>query len=519
MNFRRLILLFALCLPASVRASTLDTVGVTLLRLTTTNLDGRGVRVAQTEGGAPGWEVNPNQSGLPTNQYSNHFTWFASGKATTAFPNVLGSDSGHADEVADDFYNPVDGVSINVAHVDNFEASYFSQFIMPSLAAITDSVVNLSFTITGITLTELEGYDSAYDGYAATYNTLIIGASGDGGTVGAPGTAYNAISVGAYGGDTASGPSPDNGRAKPDITAPGDASSFSTPLVSGAAAMLVQAGLRGDGGVDTNSAIDARTIKALLLNGAVKPADWTNISPSPLDSRYGAGVLNVFNSWSQLTAGKHAWIATTSVALGAAHPPDGATGNVNTTNGWDLNAIASTSNSDAINHYYFNLPPTPGGGAHTATATLVWNRHMGQASINNLNLFFYDTGSGSPIAASISSVDNVQHLFIPALPPGRYDLQVLKHGGSMVSSNETYALAFEFFAMPLAVSLAPGTASPAFRWPIYPAAFRLESTTNLASRSSWTPTSSPSTQTNHQNILIVTPPPTGSPQYYRLVRP
>ena len=38
----------------------------------------------------------------------------------------------------------------------------------------------------------------------------------------------------------------------------------------------MQAGLRGDGGSDTNAAADMRTIKALLLNGAVKPADWTN---------------------------------------------------------------------------------------------------------------------------------------------------------------------------------------------------------------------------------------------------
>ena len=66
----------------------------------------------------------------------------------------------------------------------------------------------------------------------------------------------------------------------------------------------MQAALRGDGGSDTNSAFDIRTIKALLLNGAVKPADWTNIAPSPLDTRYGAGVLNVLNSYEQLAGGR-----------------------------------------------------------------------------------------------------------------------------------------------------------------------------------------------------------------------
>ena len=121
-----------------------------------------------------------------------------------------------------------------------------------------------------------------------------------------PATCYNGIGVGAYGGSSSIGPTLDNGRAKPDITAPGlRTTSFSTPQVAGAAAVLMQAGLRGDGGGDTNSAADIRTVKALLLNGAIKPADWTNHAASPLDTRYGAGVLNVFNSYKQLAGGKH----------------------------------------------------------------------------------------------------------------------------------------------------------------------------------------------------------------------
>jgi hypothetical protein len=47
----------------------------------------------------------------------------------------------------------------------------------------------------------------------------------------------------------------------------------------------MQAGLRGDGGSSTNAAADLRTVKALLLNGAIKPTDWTNNVPSPLDTR------------------------------------------------------------------------------------------------------------------------------------------------------------------------------------------------------------------------------------------
>jgi hypothetical protein len=83
----------------------------------------------------------------------------------------------------------------------------------------------------------------------------------------------------------------------------------------------MQAALRGDGGSDTNSAADIRTIKSLLLNGAVKPPGWTNFPPQPLDTNYGAGVLNVFNSYKQLAGGKHSYVDSSSVATGGAHPP------------------------------------------------------------------------------------------------------------------------------------------------------------------------------------------------------
>jgi len=101
--------------------------------------------------------------------------------------------------------------------------------------------------------------------------------------------------------------------------------SISTPQVAGAAADLMQAALRGDGGSNTNAAFDMRTIKALLLNGAVKPLGWTNSNSSPLDARYGAGVVNVFNAYEQLAGGKHGFIASTTVGTGGAHPPTGAT--------------------------------------------------------------------------------------------------------------------------------------------------------------------------------------------------
>ena len=256
----------------------------------------------------------------------------------------------------------------------------------------------------------------------------------------------------AYGGASSIGPTTDNKRSKPDLTAPADATSDSTPLVAGAAAILLQAGLRGDGGSDTNSAADARTLKALLLNGAIKPADWTNGSAVPLDQRYGAGILNVFESYKQLAGGKHAFIATSSVAVGAAHPPTGSTNNLSSLFGWDLDTATSSSTNDAVNHYYFNLPGGNSNGAFTATATLVWNRQQNKTAINEVDLYLYGTAATNLLARSSNSIDNVKQIFIPQLAPGRYDLQVLKKGGSganFVSASITYALAFEFFNVTL----------------------------------------------------------------------
>jgi hypothetical protein len=284
----------------------------------------------------------------------------------------------------------------------------------------------------------------------------------------------------------------------------------------------MQAGLRGDGGSDTNSAADIRTIKSLLLNGAIKPADWTNNSPSPLDTRYGAGVLNVFNSYKQLTGGKHGYIVSDSVPSGSPHPPPG--GNVvigvGAVSGWDFNTISSStfpfSTNDGVNHYYFDVINGSNDAAFTATATLVWNRQQNQANINNLDLFLYDRSSSNLVVASTSAVDNVEHIWLPHLPQGRYDLQVLKNAGNAVSDSETYALAFEFFSMPLNITRS-GT-SAALTWPLYPTGFVVESTTNLISPAVWSTNNIPSPiVTNNQNYILLNA--TNTNQIFRLYRP
>jgi hypothetical protein len=496
----------------SARAQNLDQIGVTLLRTQTTNLDGSGIRVAQPEASAPAFEVNPAVVGQP----ASLFTYASAAGTTTNYPNSVGTESGHADSVAANFYGLTgSGVATNVAHVDNFDANYFVYtYVVSNLAVLNDSVVNQSLIFTETngghaSVGEQQEIDSAYDDYAAQYGTLFVSGAGNGGSVNPSATCYNGIGVAAYGGSSSLGPTLDNGRCKPDITAPAGVTSYSTPQVSGAAAVLMQAALRGDGGSDTNSAFDMRTIKALLLNGAVKPANWTNLNSSPLDARYGAGVLNVFNSYKQLAGGKNNSSATNFILIGAAHPPIAATNLIAVTSGWNLETIFSTPTNDAVNHNFFNA--TNGFVA----ATLVWNRQLGKTNINDLDLFLYDCANSNLVACSTSRVDNVEHVFVPRLATGRYDLQALKNGGTnVVSDSETYALAFAF--APTQLSLARAGSNAVLTWPVYPAGFCVEAATNLAALT-WSANNLSATLTGSTNILTL--PATNAAQFFRLRQP
>ena len=512
-------LLAFICLgQMATQAQYLDTIGVTLLGTVTTNVNGTGIRVAQPEANngptTTNWQVNSSLFG----QLTSLFTYFSSSGSATTFPNSVGAESSHADAVGVNFYGIPNGVATNVAHVDNYEAGYFYNSIIAAYvpANINDPVVNQSFNFSA-TVSQQQAIDSNYDDYAAQYKTLFVSGVGNGGSVNAPATCYNGIGVAVYGGSSSIGPTLDNGRAKPDITAPGypaGLTSFSTPYVSGAAAVLMQAGLRGDGGSDTNSAADIRTVKALLLNGAVKPADWTNGTASPLDARYGAGVLNVFNSYKQLTGRKQTNFVSVSVSVGAAHPPTRATNAISVLSGWSFTSLTSSASLDAVAHYYFNATNGVSNATFTATATLVWNRHTNVSSINNLQLFLYNAANSNLVAVCTSAVDNVQHLFVPKLPPGRYDLQVLKKGGAYISANETNALAFEFFSTPL--NIANSGTNVVLNWPVYPAGFVLQAATNLAAPV-WNTYNPAPTTTNGQNY--VTFGATNGSRFFRLRRP
>jgi len=403
---------------------------------------GSNVIVGQVEAGNPAWEVNPAAVGQPVSR----FTWTSASGSTNNFPNAVGFESDHANQVGTNFYGASTGVAPGVQRVDVFEVNYFIQSVVAGQLAISPRIVNQSFATTS----QNPSLDQAYDDYAANRATLFVSGAGNGGALASPATAYNGIAVGVLGGGSSVGPTPLGGRAKPDLTVTGSGAtaftSFSTPQVAGAAAILMQAAARGDAGPGTSVvAQDRRLFKALLLNGAVKPFDWTNGPTRPLDARYGAGILNVFNSYSHLRGGLRFASVFTTDMTGSPPSSIAPTNIASIRRCWSLATISNASMRDAAAHYFFELPGAP-ERRYRLTATLVWEKQATRTDINDLDLLVFDGTSHLLITNSASRVDNVEHLVAADLPPGVYDVQVVKSGvaARRITMTETYALVIDF---------------------------------------------------------------------------
>lgn len=487
------------------QAGDLDTIGLTALRARQPSLNGAGVFVGHPESGdnTPAFEVNPAAVGQP----EMLFSWASTNGVATNFPNSLGTESGHADDVAAVFYGRGSGVAPGVSHVENDDADFFIQNIISSNLPITAVVVNQSFIDPNYA--DQLVLDSAYDDYVDLYGTIFCSSAGNGGTVFSPSTAYNSIAVGAYGvgAETSTGPTLDNGRSKPDLTAPGVVTSFSTPYVSGAATLLVQAAQRGDGGPNTAAAADVRTIKALLLNGAIKPSTWSHSDTAPLDFLYGAGLLNVNNSYSQLAAGQQSFsVSDTSSAAEFVSPIVGG-------QGWDFQTLSNILTT-TVHHYCFDVRAA--SNRFTFTATLDWNRASGASNADQLTLTLCNVTNAAIVAQSVSTVDNLQHLYVPNLAPGQYDLQVARL--PYLLTPDTYALAWQFYPIsPPSLSFSSTSNALTLSWPATPTIYNLQQATSLQAPISWSAVTNAQWLTNGF-VVVILAPPTNAAAFYRLIQ-
>jgi len=237
---------------------------------------------------------------------------------------------------------------------------------------------------------------------------------------------YNSISVGLRSGQHSQGPSTADGlgRMKPDIVVNQGLTSYATPGVASAAAMLREAVKASYAAAD-----NPQTIKAIILAGASKDRllGWSRPSTgTPYDAVYGAGELNMLNSYHILAGGRQLPQESTEIA----------------DKGWNF----GTAQTAAVQRYFFSVPPY--GNASTFSAVLTWHRTVTRVGINyttslpNLDLKLYASNGftlvPTPISQSVSTLDNVEHLFLRHLPPGQYALEV-----STTVDNIDYGLAWE----------------------------------------------------------------------------
>ncbi|MEX2140066.1 MAG: autotransporter-associated beta strand repeat-containing protein [Pirellulales bacterium] len=268
--------------------------------------------------------------------------------------------------------------------------------------------------------------------------------------------AFNVIAVGRTDGQHAINTLPLGGiytgyRTRPEIVAPMPVTSFSTPVVAAASALLVNLGhstpYLSNGsisparfpGTTVFHAETSEVIKAALLAGASRLAfnstdgsalvdyrgDASRQSNNGLDKRFGAGQLNVHNSFSIVMEGEQNSRA------------DGRTVDVLAA-GFDYDPHfggANGSNSSGV--YDF----TAGWTGQTLTASLAWNaridieqvklgEYANAGTLYNLDLSLFDMTTGTPalVAASTSGNQNTENIWASLIGGRRYRLEVGRAG-------------------------------------------------------------------------------------------
>ena len=254
--------------------------------------------------------------------------------------------------------------------------------------------------------------------------TTVVGSANSGSIPPGWAPSYNAITVGLSRGTHGDGLTTTygSGRVAVDVVAPEGITSSATPVVAGAVAILQDA-------ADGSDAARSEVIRATILAGATKDAGdidgtWTRTETQPLDATYGAGELNIFNSYNIQQAGDFDGGSTASSAPVLATPE-----------GWDYEEDLATNGER-----FYEFPVGQGQVIENLSIVLAWNLNVVDTAgspnsfvpndlsqqLADLNLELTDS-AGNVVDQSISSVDNVEHIFLPETSPlfeGSYTLRV-----------------------------------------------------------------------------------------------
>ena len=348
-----------------------------------------------------------------------------SGKNFTTMSGTTGGSSSHATTVGRYLYGSSTGIATDISTIDNWSADNWlssgalkiGSNVAPGVE--TRDVQNHSWVGSyGSDALDTEAL-RRFDYTIQRDNFVAVVGQNNGDSTTLPsllGQSYNAISVGRSDGSHSHGfTSLDGtGRVKPEIVAPAGATSYATPIVGSAAALLLETAQNTPA---LANAQNSEAVKALLLAGATKSefADWDRTNSRPLDEVYGAGELNVYRSYQTLAAGEQEAGILSTVDL----------------TGWDFDA---TGGGDSL--YFFDV--TEGFSLDEFSVALTWNRVIEDgisgaqwgdltATLANLDLELWSADGftlDTQLDFSNSTVDNVEHIYRQNMEAGRYALRL-----------------------------------------------------------------------------------------------
>ena len=417
---------------------------------------GASVSIGQTEAQESTGNFGPNRA---TGEF-----------AGKTFTDMSGSSgiSGHATFVGQNLYGSATSIAPGISRIWVYEAGSFAQgaclnFGSPSLLPATPpggtSPVRIfnhswigSFGTTAIDNEVLRRADYAMQ---RDDTLFVVGENNGAGSARQPlmSATYNGIAVGLMSGNHSAGNLPAGndgaGRMKPELVAPGDFTSFSTPVVSAAAALMYDTA--NSAAYSSNaSRRKGVTVKSVLMCGATHTATWQNQAPTsgssrgitakPLDPIYGAGTVNVDRAHRILTATEAFGAPTTTGALA---------GTPSALACWDYETLTAGYQR----HYRIEVPTTC-----DVSVLVAWNRNPSSFTsviapgVMDLRLELKKVVGGVATAItgtagagiyaggnvlSASTLDNVEHLYVRGLTPGSYVISVTRDDALAISAGAT----------------------------------------------------------------------------------
>ena len=378
-----------------------------------------------------------------------------------------GVASGHATSVAQKFYGAATSSVTAISSVDLYEAGNWigAGFLNTGSGPISTSttrLINHSWTAPAA---DWAGEILRRVDYLVEVDEFIqvVGVSTNTVMNETPSNSFNAIVAGLSAGTGTTGTATlsvldvldttyVSGRAKPDIVAPEGVGSTSAPRVSSAAVLLMDHAhthpLLSNGSVINNNgdtiynAERSETIKALLMAGAdratvgnTNAVDITDYraagkqTSNGLDTRFGAGQVNSYNSHHILAAGEQdseQYGGITFANTGFDYAP----------------AFGGLNSSNAEATYSFTTGAVSG---QKIKAALVWNLDVLTTSTDNfynLDLQLIDVTAGGTVASSTSTIDNTENIWFDLASNNVYQLKVIP-GAGQAAFEWDYALAWQ----------------------------------------------------------------------------